>query len=114
MGNPFLETTSVAPIGDGRYEGYIDEAWNLRPLTQGGVVTAMAARAMIDMLGDPSHRLRTLHTAFVAQVAGGAVTVDAELLRRGRSMSHLRAEVANVDAARGHVTTAVFGAARDG
>src|SRR5688500_11754760 len=112
MGNPFTETTSVAAVGDGRYEGHIDEAWNLRPLPQGGVVTAMAVRAMADLLGEPSHRLRTLHTAFAAQVAGGPVTIEAELLRRGRSMSHLRAEVANLGRPRGHITTAVFGSPR--
>jgi len=106
--------TEVRRVGDGRYEATIADIWNLRPLPQGGAVTALALRAMADQLGDPTQRIRTLHTTFVAQVADGPVEIEAELLRRGRSMSHLRAEVRNPGAARGHLTTAVFGATRDG
>jgi len=65
-------------------------------------------------LGHAEQRLRTLHTTFVAQVADGPVTIEVELLRAGRSMSQLRAEVANVGAERGHLTTAVFGSDRPG
>jgi acyl-CoA thioesterase len=115
VGIPFFETTSLRPTGsEGRYEGTIDESWNLRPLPQGGIVTALGLRAMSQTLDDPTQRLRTLHTTFIAQVAAGEVTVDVELLRRGRTMSHLRAEVANVDAQRGHLTTGVFGSTRTG
>jgi acyl-CoA thioesterase len=115
VGIAFFETTSVRPTGsEGGYEGTIDESWNLRPLPQGGIVTALALRAMIDALDDPTQRLRTLHTAFIAQVAAGDVTVQVDLLRRGRTMSHLRAEVANIGAKRGHLTTGVFGSTREG
>lgn len=114
MGNPFIDGTSVVADGDGRYRGEIDEVWNLRPLPQGGVVTALALRAMGAELDDPAQRLRTVHTSFVAQVAHGPVEIDVELLRRGRSMSHLRAEVHNAGTDRGHLTTGIFGGARDG
>ncbi|MGZ8734276.1 MAG: acyl-CoA thioesterase [Acidimicrobiia bacterium] len=114
MGNPFLDGTQVQESGPGRYTADIDDVWNLRPLPQGGVITALALRAMAAQLGDPAQRLRTLHTSFVSQVAAGPVEIDVELLRRGRSMSHLRAEVRNEGAARGHVTTAIFGASRKG
>lgn len=114
MGNPFLDTTSVVDVGSGRFTATIGPAWNLRPVPQGGLVTALALRAMAEALGDPAQRLRTLHTTFLTQVTAGAVRIDVDVLRRGRSMSHVRAEVANVDAARGHVTTAVFGATRSG
>jgi len=111
---PFDQATTVRAVGDGRYEGFIDPDWNLFPLPQGGIVTAVALRAMSQELDDPGQVARTLHTAFAAQVAHGPVTVDVELLRRGRSMSHLRAEVANPGASRGHLTTAIFGARRPG
>jgi acyl-CoA thioesterase len=115
VGIPFFETTSVRPTAsEGSYEGIIDGSWNLRPLPQGGIVTALALRAMSEVLDDPAQRLRTLHTAFIAQVAAGDVTIEVDLLRRGRTMSHLRAEVANVGAKRGHLTTGVFGATREG
>lgn len=114
MDNPFLDTTQVVARGEGRYDAVVDPRWNLRPLPQGGIVTALAVRAMEAELGRGDQRLRTLHTTFAAQVAHGDVEVVVEVLRRGRSMSQLRAEVRNVGAARGHVTTAVFGAARPG
>ncbi len=114
MGNPFRDGTVVEAVGEGRYAGRIDELWNLRPLPQGGLVTAIALRAMAAELDDPAQRLRSAHTTFAAQVASGPVEVDVELLRRGRSMSHLRAEVRNTGADRGHLTTGIFGAPRRG
>lgn len=114
MANPFLDGTRVKLSTPSRYNAAIDDCWNLRPLPQGGIVSALALRAMAAELGESGQALRTLHTTFVAQVAHGPVTIDVELLRRGRSMSHLRAEVRNPEAARGHVTTAVFGAPRRG
>ena len=114
MGNTFLDATAVHRVADGRYASDIDPLWNLRPLPQGGLVTAIAVRSMQEQLADPAQRLRTLHTAFAAQVASGPVEVDVEVLRRGRSMSHLRGEVRNEGAARGHLTTAIFGATRAG
>lgn len=114
MGSAFGDGTAVDRRSEGRYRAEIDVSWNLRPLPQGGVVSAIALRAAAAELDDPAQQLRTLHTAFVAQVAHGPVDVDVEVLRRGRSMSHLRAEVRNPGAAAGHVTTAIHGAPRDG
>ncbi len=96
MAAPFLTDTRVRRGSEpGRDDATIAERWNLRPLPQGGVVTALALRAMADALDDPTQQLRTLHTTFAAQVASGPVEIDVEVLRRGRSMSHLRAEVRN-------------------
>jgi len=114
VSNAFLDTTGVSALGDGRYAATVDPMWNLRPLPQGGIVTALALRAMEEELGHAEQTLRTLHTTFVAQVAHGPVEIEVEVLRRGRSMSHLRAEVRNPGAARGHVTTAVAGSTRQG
>src|SRR5436190_1791681 len=60
---PFAVATAVTHLDDGVYRSMLDESWNLRPLPQGGIVTAAALRAMEDTLGDPSQRLRTVHTA---------------------------------------------------
>jgi acyl-CoA thioesterase len=114
MAATFLESTKVVAIGSGCFEATIPEDWNLRPLPQGGVVTALAVRAMAEALAHPTQRLRTLHTAFVGQVADGPVTIEVEVLREGRSMSHARAEVKNPDARRGHLTTAILGDTRPG
>jgi len=116
VASPFADVTRARPVAGapGRYTGEIDESWGLRPLPQGGVVTALATRAMASELGRPDHRLRTLHTTFVAPVATGPVEIDVEVLRAGRSMSHVRAEVRSAGAGHGHVTTAVFGGTRRG
>jgi acyl-CoA thioesterase len=110
----FFDETAVVAAGPGTYQATIGEEWNLRPLPQGGIVTAIAVRAMADALALPTQTLRTLHTTFVAQVAHGPVGVEVEVLRRGRSMSQLRAETSNPGQQRGHLTTAVFGSTRPG
>jgi acyl-CoA thioesterase len=112
--NPFFTTTGVTPAGPGRYGATIDETWKLRPLPQGGIVSALALRAMTEHLDDPGQTIRSLHTAFVGQVAHGPLSIDVELLRRGRSMSHLRAEASNPGSPRGHLTTGIFGSTRSG
>jgi len=114
VANPFLDVTTLEREGLGRYRGAIGEDWVLRPLPQGGVVTAMALRGMQAELDHPEQRLRTLHTSFVGQVAAGPVEIEVEVLRRGRSVSHARAEVRAAGADRGHLTTAIFGAERPG
>lgn len=81
MGSLFADETAVerdpaaGPRGaGGRYHATIGEAWNLRPIPQGGIVSAIALRAMTAELEDPGQRLRTLHTTFAAQVTTARCT----------------------------------------
>ena len=110
----FESTTTVVSAGPRHYRAAIDDSWSLRPLPQGGLVTAIALRAMADVLDDGAQSLRVVHTSFVAQVASGPVEVEVDLLRRGRTVSHLRAEASNPGTSRGHLTTGIFGAPRPG
>ena len=114
VGNAFFETVNVRSAGERRYLAELGERWNLRPLPQGGIITAIAVRAMEMELAHDEQTPRTLHTTFAAQVTHGSLEVDVEVLRAGRSMSQVRAEVRNAGAARGHLTTCVFGATRVG
>ena len=114
MGTPFWAATEVEARGDGRYAADLDERWNLRPLPQGGIITAAAVRAMENELAHDEQRPRTLHTTFAAQVGHGPLEIDVEVLRAGRSMSQVRAEVRNPGTGRGHLTTCVFGGPRRG
>ncbi len=115
MSSSFSSGTHPEPTDiPGRYLGRIDESWSLRPLPQGGVVSALAVRAMAVELGGERQPLRLLHTTFVAPVAHGPVEIVAEVLRRGRSMSHARADIRNPGSAHGHLSTAVFGGPRRG
>jgi acyl-CoA thioesterase len=114
MGGAFDEDVTVEHVADGRYVAELSDRWNLRPLPQGGIVTAVALRAMEHALGIDEQTLRSSHTTFAAQVAHGPLEVEVEVLRRGRSMSQVRAEVRTPGAPRGHLTIATFGAPREG
>ena len=114
MGTPFSDAVDVRREGEHRYLADLDDRWNLRPLPQGGIVTAVAVRAMATELGSDEQRPRTLHTTFAAQVTHGPLEIDVEVLRAGRSMSQVRAEVRNPGSRRGHLTTCAFGASREG
>jgi len=114
VANPFFDALALGDAGGGRYTAQLADRWNLKPLPQGGIVTAIAVRAMETRLAHDEQRPRTLHTVFAARVADGPLEIEVEILRAGRSMSQLRAEVRNPGAARGHLTTCSFGAPRAG
>jgi len=100
--------------GDGRYATAVSGCWELAVVPQGGILTAIAVRAMERELGDPAQTLRTMTAMFAGQVAGGPVEIDVQLLRRGRSMSQLTATVRNPGAEAGLTAIAAFGAPRRG
>lgn len=100
----------------GRYHVEVSGEWNCPVVPQGGMMTAIAARAMgleLERRGAPSV-LRSLTTVFAAAVPAGPVTVDVTVLRQGRSMAQLRAEIRAPGADAGHSTLAVFGGTRPG
>lgn len=99
----------------GRYVLDVSSDWNCPVVPQGGVMAAVAARAMaLELGGDTAPPLRTLTTVFAAQVAAGPVEVDVTVLRRGRTLSQVRADVRNPGADVGHSVVAVFGGDRVG
>lgn len=98
----------------GRYTVTIDDAWNCPLVPHGGLVTAVAARAMEIELGHPDQSLRSISAVFAAPVRPGPVEIDVRVLRRGRSMSQLRASLRTVGEAAGLEALAVYGAPRPG
>jgi acyl-CoA thioesterase len=105
------------PVRAGRWRLDVSSDWNCPVVPQGGVMASVAARAMALELGDGHHLdlpLRSITTVFAAQVAAGPVEVDVTVLRRGRSLSQVRAEVRNPGAEAGHSVVAVFGRDRPG
>ena len=105
---------SAEPDRPGHFAASISERWTLVVAPQGGVVAALAARAMASELAVPEQVLRTLSVVFAGQVAAGPVEIDVTVLRRGRSMSQVQATVRNPGAAAGLTAIAVFGAPRRG
>jgi acyl-CoA thioesterase len=103
-----------APGSATRFTTQVSDPWRLVAVPQGGIVAAIAARAMETVLGDPSQTLRTITSVFAGQVAGGPVEVEVQVLRQGRSMSQLSATVRNPGAPAGLTAVAAFGAPRRG
>jgi acyl-CoA thioesterase len=97
------------------YRGSLTAAWNAQMYPFGGIVSAIALRAMRDELALPAHAPRSLTTLFCSPVVEGPLEVEVRTLRRGRGMSQLQATVRSAgDPQAGHTTFAVFGAARPG
>jgi acyl-CoA thioesterase len=103
------------PAAPGRFTTYVSDNWVLgtqRPI--GGVVAAVAGRAMAEALARPELSLRSISAVFAAPVHAGDVEVDVTVLRQGRSMSQATATVRNVGADAGLTAVAVFGTSRRG
>lgn len=86
----------------------------LAVVPQGGIVAALAVRAMGEALADPGQTPRTISAVFAGKVEAGPVQIDVEMLRRGRSMSQLTATVRNPGADAGLTAIVAFGAPRRG
>lgn len=113
----FLDATRVTAVSGStaRYQADVGDAWNAPTYPCGGVVSAIALRAMEAALDDPTQRLRSFATMFVSTVEPGTIAVDVERLRIGKRMSHLRADARTPGRSDpGHVTTAAFGETRPG
>jgi acyl-CoA thioesterase len=108
------EDLELHDAGDGRFTTTISKQWQLMVAPQGGVVAAIAVRAMERALGRPDQALRTMTAMFAGQVGCGPVEIDVQLLRGGRSVSQLVATVRNPGADAGLTALAAFGAPRRG
>ena len=85
MGTRGWEDLDLAEVGPGRYTTTISECWQLAVAPQGGIVAAIATRAMDHYLAHPEQTLRTLTVMFAGQVAGGAGKVRALYTLDGRA-----------------------------
>jgi acyl-CoA thioesterase len=110
--NPW-ESTSVARLSDGIYAATIAPAWQLAMAPQGGVVAAIAARAMEAELAT-GQSLRSFHGVFASPVPVGPVEAEVNVVRSGRSISQVQATVRAVGALAGFTALAAFGNERPG
>lgn len=114
MGSLFARQLELVSEGAGRYAVGLSEEWNCPLVPHGGVVTAVACRAMERELGEPAQRLRSVTACFAGQVRAGPAVAHVRVLRRGRSMSQLTVDLINVGEPAGLTAVAVFGADRPG
>jgi len=110
--NPW-DSTVVTRVGEGRYSATISPSWNLAVAAQGGVVAAIAARAMEAELST-GQSLRSFHGLFASPVPVGPVEVEVGVVRSGRSISQMQATIRAVDAPGRFTALAAFGHERPG
>jgi acyl-CoA thioesterase len=110
----FAEDVTVRSDGEGRYRCQLNDDWDMVAVPQGGVVAAVALRAMDAEIDVPEQRLRTCTTVFAGPVTAGSLIITINALRRGRSATQLMATVTNEGAESGATVVAVYGGQRTG
>ena len=116
-GPNIFAATQVEPLAgqSGRYRAEVSHTWDAPVYPSGGLVSAIALRAMEVELDLAHQPLRSFSTMFVSTVDAGTLDISVERLRIGKRMSQLRADVRSADNTEpGHVVTAAFGEAREG
>ncbi len=82
---------------DGRvtavFDARIDPGWWIIAGPNGGYLNAILLRAMMDAVGDPSREPRTQTTHFTARAKPGPARVTVDVLRSGRSLSTVTAQL---------------------
>jgi acyl-CoA thioesterase len=89
----FDDDTGVRPLGDGAWEGRIEESWyaGLGPL--GGYVMAIVLRAIVLVTDDGARQPRSLTVHFLRAPHAGIVTVRPAVERAGRSLTTVTAHL---------------------
>ena len=106
----FSEVLGSVQEQDGAWTAAIPETWGQGRTSFGGLLSALAVRAMRGLV--PGAPLRVLQTTFIAPVPAGAVRIEAKLLRSGKSASHVEARLYD-QGQLACLVVAIFGAARE-
>lgn len=100
----FSQASQLSPLGDGLFSFQNTETWAQGRTAFGGFVVGVALKAILTQL--PADRsLRTLNTTFVAPVRVGEAQVQVQVLRQGKSLTHVEARVLQGD----QVCTVILG-----
>jgi acyl-CoA thioesterase len=106
----FSEVLGSVQERDGAWTATVPDSWGQGRTTFGGLLAALGVRAMRGLV--PGGPLRVLQTTFIAPVPPGAVRIDARVLRRGKSATHVEARLYDGEQV-ACLVVAIFGAARD-
>ena len=100
-------TTAVELSGDSgaapasaQFSGHVDPAWNIGGNPNGGYLLAIAAQALRQTTPDQPNPLSITAHYLLPGLADQACQVDTQLLRRGRSISTVRATLTQCGGAR--------------
>src|SRR6266568_2068899 len=93
----FAEVTGLAAGGRGHFDAEVNHEWTIGGKPNGGYLLAMLGRAASSM---SQHRHVIVASAhYLSSPDPGPVSIEAEVLRTGRSASHVRARMSQGDRA---------------
>lgn len=107
----FGDVTTWTPDGPDAWIGEVPPVWMQGRASFGGIVAAVGLRALRAALG-AGRTPRSIHTSFFAPLGPGPARVTTEIVRRGRFVTHGRAEIRQAESAVAQVT-ATFADDRD-
>ncbi len=90
----FIDDAHVHAIGTATYAATLAPTWRSMLDIHGGYVAALTTRAIELAVDDPTRALRNITVQFIRPASAGDITIDVETVRSGRSVSFLRAAVA--------------------
>ena len=96
---------------DGRCTADIHEDWMQGRTVFGGLQVALAVRAMRGLL-EPGLPLRSLQATFIAPLPGGLIELRVDVLRRGKSATHVHCNLVLGDGSVACTVVAIFGVSR--
>ncbi|MCA9706362.1 MAG: thioesterase family protein [Myxococcales bacterium] len=88
----FAEVTTWSPDGPGAWVGTVSPEWMQGRGSFGGIPAAVGLRAIQAACAD-GRRPRSIHVAFLGPLTNAPARVTAQVLRRGRFVTHARAEI---------------------
>lgn len=91
----FASATAVRPAGDGRYQGHIDEGWDIGGNANGGYLLGIAARAMQHASGRPDPVSITAH--YLRPGRPGPAEVTTTVVKEGRRFATVHGTLAGAD-----------------
>ena len=89
----FADATAVRPLGEGRWAAEVDPGFDAPAGPNGGYLAAIVLRAMAGEVADPARPPRSLTLHYLAPTGHGPAEVRVAVLRSGRSLTSLRAEL---------------------
>jgi acyl-coenzyme A thioesterase PaaI-like protein len=93
----FAEVTALAGHGEGRFGAEVSPEWTIGGKPNGGYLLAMLGRAAASV--SPHPHVITASACYLSPPEPGAVLIEADVLRAGRSASQVRARMSQDDRA---------------
>jgi hypothetical protein len=87
----FAQVSSIRACGPGIFEAEISREWTIASKPNGGYLLALLGRAALALNGSGDVVAASAH--YLRSPAPGPVEIEGELLRRGRSISQVRARI---------------------